>query len=53
VAVIATFAAKAVSAVEIAIPDRHPTCVEHRDFAVADFSVPLHATELLLPQPLR
>jgi glycoside hydrolase-like protein len=41
VAVIAIFAAKVVSADEITIPDRHPTCGEHRNFRVADFSVPL------------
>jgi hypothetical protein len=40
-AVIAIFAAKVVRAEEIPIPNQNPTCIEHRNFSVADFSVPL------------
>jgi hypothetical protein len=40
-AVIAIFGAKVVTAEEIPIPSQNPTCVEHRNFSVADFSVPL------------
>jgi hypothetical protein len=40
-AVIAIFAAEVARAEEIHVPDQNPTCVEHRNFTVVDFSVPL------------